>query len=140
MSAVHGVGLHVPPPATQVFRATSDWLQRVPACEPPTQTPLKADGVEPLAWPQKPQKTLWPAAKFAAVLVWEPVERLKGMGRLPMKGAGGGQSWLVGCETPLSVVPGVQGRPLLGPASQQSVAPLQPPPPRMQRGQGALLS
>src|SRR6266478_2946035 len=98
LSDVHGVGRHAPPPLTHVLGSL---LQEFPSCVPPMQTPLKAVGVEPLAEPQKPQKTLWPAARFAAVFVWVPVERLKGIGRLPMKGAGGGQSWLVGYETPL---------------------------------------
>ena len=46
--------------------------------------------------PQKPQKTLvwlgWSTAVFAAV----PVVSAKAMGRLPINGGGGGQSWLEG--------------------------------------------
>ena len=45
---------------------------------------------------QKPQKTSvwlgWSTAVFVAV----PVVSRKGMGRLPINGGGGGQSWLVG--------------------------------------------
>jgi hypothetical protein len=66
LSEVHGVASHLPPPFRHPLGSA---LQRVPFCVPPMQTPLKLVGVDPLAEPQKPQKTLCPAERFAAVFV-----------------------------------------------------------------------
>src|SRR2546429_10010053 len=62
-----------------------------------------------LMLPQNPQKTnCAPVETFVCAVVLSA----KGIGRMPMKGFdGGGQSWLVGEDSPSSPLPGAQSWP-----------------------------
>jgi hypothetical protein len=78
-SAVQGVAVQLPPPATHAATVTQvphpAPLQILPASAPPVQVPLKTVVALPEDWPQKPQKVWLMERKSVAVLLCVPVVR-----------------------------------------------------------------